>query len=88
MLGLIFDLYKRYPKIAKLLYSNGHTILKIYPGGVRDDFFKLIYHGYIPRLVLNPIAALISSKIIIHPITGENKKFIIFFIIGLFLRVN
>ncbi len=54
-------------------------MLKIYPGGVRDDLFKSMYHGYIPDLVLKPIAALISSKTIIQPITGENKDLIILF---------
>ena len=52
-------------------------MLKIYPGGVRDDLFKSMYHGYIPDLVLKPIAALISSKTIIQTITGENKDLII-----------
>jgi len=69
-------LYKRYPKIAKLQYNKGHIILKTYPGGVRDDFFRSIYHGYIPKLVPKPMAALINSKTIIHPITGEDKHFI------------
>ena len=54
-------------------------MLKIYPGGVRDDLFKSMYHGYIPDLVLKPIAALISSKTTIQPITGENKDLIILF---------
>jgi hypothetical protein len=51
-------------------------MLKTYPGGVREDFFKSIYHGYIPKLVLKPMAALINSQTIIHPITGEYKHFI------------
>jgi hypothetical protein len=65
--------------MARLQYNSGHTILKIYPGGVREDLFKLLYHGYIPNLVLNPIAALISSKKAIHPIRINVLDFIILF---------
>jgi len=54
-------------------------MLKTYPGGVREDFFRSIYHGYIPELVLNPIAALISSKTIIHPIITKVFDLIILF---------
>ena len=31
-----FVLLRLYPNIAKLMYSKGHTILNMYPGGVRD----------------------------------------------------
>lgn len=55
-----FALLRLYPNIAKLMYSKGHTILNMYPGGVRDDLFSSMYQGFIPDLVLKPIHSPIS----------------------------
>lgn len=77
--GLALFLYKLQPKIAKVQYNTGQTMLKTYPGGVRADLFKLLYHDFIPNLVLNPIAALISSKAIIQTITEDDRDIIVLF---------
>jgi len=55
-----FVLLRLYPNIAKLMYSKGHTILNMYPGGVRDDLFSAMYQGFIADLVLKPIYIPIS----------------------------
>ena len=55
-----FALLRLYPNIAKLMYTKGHTMLNMYPGGVKDDLFSSIYQGFITDLLLKPIYIPIS----------------------------
>lgn len=51
-----FALLRLYPNITKkLMYSKGHTILNMYPGGIGGDLFSSMCQGLIPDLILTPI---------------------------------